>query len=135
MENKKIFGTKAEILENGLLYSDNNHKVRITFNVSKEGKVLDKKQSSLYIEKFNNEDDIELITKDNKVKENIIIHKPKESYKYTYNLELENLILKEKDKQYFFLDKSTKKEDGCEVVKPTKRKRIILYIYNIIPKY
>ena len=34
-------------------------------------------------------------------------------------------ILKEKDKQYFFLDKSTKKEDGCEVVKPTKRKRII----------
>ena len=64
----------------------------------------------MYIEKFNNEDDIELITKDNKVKENIIIHKPKESYKYTYNLELENLILKEKNKQYFFLDKSTKEE-------------------------
>lgn len=110
MENKKIFGVKTEILENGLLYSDNNHKVKITFNVSKEGKVLDKTQSSLYIEKFNNEDDIELITKDNKVKENIIIHKQKESYKYTYNLELENLILKEKDKQYVFLDKYTKKE-------------------------
>ena len=27
MENKKIFGVKTEILENGLLYSDNNHKV------------------------------------------------------------------------------------------------------------
>ena len=102
--------TKIKILDNGFLYFDNNHQVKITFNLTKDSEIVKKNKTSLFIKKFNNEDDIELLVDDNKVKENIIIHQQKDIYKYLYNLEISNLILEEKNNQYFFLDKKTKKE-------------------------
>lgn len=102
--------TKIKILDNGFLYFDNNHQVKITFNLTKDSEIVKKNKTSLFIKKFNNEDDIELLVDDNKVKENIIIHQQKDIYKYLYNLEITNLILEEKNNQYFFLDKKTKKE-------------------------
>ena len=50
------------LLDDGLVYFDNNnHEVKITFNKDKESKILTKTDTKLYIERFNKEDDIELL--------------------------------------------------------------------------
>ena len=58
---------QIEFLNNGLLFYDDKHNLKITFSLCKESKVL-KTQTFLYVEKFNKEDDIELKVNNNKVK-------------------------------------------------------------------
>ena len=99
---------KTKLINNGFIYFDDSHQVKLTFKNEVLSKILKKDDTTLFIEKFNNEDDIEILVKDKKVKENIIINKKRESYKYKYNLELTNLALEKVNEEYVFLDKETK---------------------------
>ena len=103
----KDYLNKTKLLDNGFEISDNqNHKIKLEVTKDKDSKTL-KKDNYLFIENFNKEDDIEFVVFNDKVKENVIINKKRENYKYQYQLELVNLKLKKEDEEYIFLDSNT----------------------------
>ena len=111
MQKNKIIEQKAKLLDDGFIYfDDKGHQVKITFEKDEKSQMLEKSDKRVFIEKFNKKDDIELLVIGNKVKENIIINKQRESYKYVYNLELTNLLLEEKNGKFYFLDKFSKEQ-------------------------